>query len=240
MLSSPPHENIEIEVSIMRIKITENGPYMVTGGIPIKEMIITQKGQHLEFKEGRILPQSETYALCRCGHSKNAPFCDGAHISTRFDGTETASRVPYRERITDVTFGSTIRLLDDGRCAFARFCHTDHGDIWSLTEQDANPEFRKEAIQATHNCPAGRLVAVDRYGTEIEKQSDPEIIIMQDPLKNASAAIYVKGPIVVEAVDGTEYEIRNRVALCRCGKSSNKPFCDASHVQYAFDDGHTT
>ena len=30
--------------------------------------------------------------------------------------------------------------------------------------------------------------------------------------------------------DGKNYEVRNRVTLCRCGRSNNKPFCDGSHA----------
>ena len=37
--------------------------------------------------------------------------------------------------------------------------------------------------------------------------------------------------------DGTEYELRNRYALCRCGASRNKPFCDAMHVTVGYEDG---
>ena len=37
--------------------------------------------------------------------------------------------------------------------------------------------------------------------------------------------------------DGKAYEIRNRVTLCRCGKSKNKPFCDASHIEEKYNDG---
>lgn len=222
----------------MRIKITKDGPYLVSGNIPIRELIITPKGHHYVFTQGRTLPQAETYALCRCGHSNNAPFCDGAHAACAFQGKETASRAPYRNRAEESSFGETITLLDDRRCAFARFCHTEYGDVWSVTEDDYDPDRRKAAIEAAHACPAGRLVMVDEAGNEIEEPTTPEIIIMQDPEKQCSAAIFVKGPITVESEDGTEYEVRNRVALCRCGHSSNKPFCEASHVRFGYNDGH--
>ncbi|HAS05054.1 MAG TPA: iron-binding protein, partial [Dehalococcoidia bacterium] len=34
----------------------------------------------------------------------------------------------------------------------------------------------------------------------------------------------------VNSAKGEPYEVRNRVTLCRCGKSSNKPICDGSHL----------
>ena len=42
--------------------------------------------------------------------------------------------------------------------------------------------------------------------------------------------IWVRGGVKVVAADGTPYEQRNRVTLCRCGQSSNKPFCDGTHA----------
>lgn len=222
----------------MRITITKNGPYVVSGGIPLREMIITPEGRHYILTEKRRLPQAEKYALCRCGKSRNAPFCDGSHVHSKFDGSETASRRPYSERITDVTSGATMLLLDDDRCAVARFCHTDRGDVWDLTVHDSDNQDREAAIEAAKSCPAGRLVMVDKDGNPLEEVFEPEIIIMQDPEKNCSAGIYVKGPITVESADGTVYEIRNRVTLCRCGISENKPFCNANHIDGGFNDGH--
>ena len=45
------------------------------------------------------------------------------------------------------------------------------------------------------------------------------------------------GPLLIENLEllsdtnGTEYEKKDKMALCRCGPSQNKPFCDGSHVQ---------
>ena len=223
----------------MRIKIIKDGPYHVTGNILIKEMIITPENHQNVLVEGRILPQQESYFLCRCGKSKKAPYCDGTHGKVGFCGEETASKKPYSERITDITEGSSIKILDDDRCAYARFCHRKAGSVWELTEKDNDPFMRSEAIKAATECPAGRLEAVSLNGEKLEKIYEPEIIILQDPTQDASAGIFVKGPIVIESADGNEYEVRNRVTLCRCGESGNKPFCDATHINAGFNDSNT-
>lgn len=222
----------------MKITITENGPYFVTGSVPIKEMYIIPKEGHMVLEEGRIFPQEDEYALCRCGESQNKPFCDGSHETTGFYGKEVASKKLYVDRLEDVVEGKEISLLDDGRCAFSRFCHTPKGDTWTVTENDTDGNNKELAIESANQCVAGRLTVIDNDGNILEETSQPEIIILQDPQKNASAGIFVKGPITIVGADGTNYEVRNRVALCRCGKSENKPFCDATHVPAEFNDSH--
>jgi CDGSH-type Zn-finger protein len=218
-----------------KIKILKNGPYIISGNVPLSEKIIVSKGKINEFEDGRKFPQLEEYNLCRCGKSKNAPFCDGAHEKVGFDGTEVASRKNYFERANKQE-GPNLDLMDDHRCAFARFCHREDGNVWELTENSANPIYREEAIIAASDCPAGRLVAIDKTGAHIEPEYQPAIEILQDPGKGVSGPIFVKGNIPIEAADGDIYEIRNRVTLCRCGNSSNKPFCDAKHVSIKYSD----
>ena len=48
-------------------------------------------------------------------------------------------------------------------------------------------------------------------------------------LWGVSGPLFVRGGIKVLDSRGEPYEIRNRVTLCRCGRSSNKPLCDGSH-----------
>ena len=213
-----------------KIRILKDGPYLVSGGIPLSEKIIIPHGDGYIYEEGRPLPQRETYLLCRCGKTKTSPFCDGAHIAVEFDGTETACKQSYNVR------AARIDLLDDGRCAFARFCHRDSGDAWELCE-DSESKFRHdEAVIAANECPAGRLTAVDKDGTVHEPEYEPGIEILQDPEEKVSAGIFVKGGIPIESADGTLYELRNRVVLCRCGMSGNKPFCDSAHVSEEYVD----
>ncbi len=218
-----------------KIRICENGPYLVTGNIPLFEsMIIPKNGEYcLEVK--REFPSAGQYNLCRCGKTKNPPFCDGAHIKGNFIGTETASRVKYEAR-AHLIEGSGLDLLDDRRCAFARFCHTNKGKVWELMADTDQEEYRLKAIKGASECLAGRLTAVKKTGELIEPEYDPAIEVIQDPEKRVSAGLFVKGCIIVESADGELYETRNRIMLCRCGKSKNKPFCDAAHVSARYLD----
>jgi CDGSH-type Zn-finger protein len=225
----------EREVDGIKIKILKNGPYLVTGGVPLYEKRIVEDGGLYRYVDGRALPQRETYALCRCGKSKNSPFCDGAHLRCDFDGTETADRAPYFERAERIP-GPRLDLLDDHRCAYARFCHRHGKDAWELAEQSDDPENYREAIIASDECPAGRLTAVLSDGTLHEPEYAPAIEVLQDDELGVSCGLFVKGGIPIESSDGTMYETRNRVVLCRCGESANMPFCDASHVAKKFKD----
>lgn len=222
-----------------KITIIKDGPYMVSGGVKLTQNIMETVGHHREYKPGAELPQSDKYALCRCGKSQNMPFCDGQHAKVGFDGTETASTAPFDERV-EVFPGPTLDLYDDNRCAYARFCHREDGDVWTLTEESVDGKLRDEAIKAAVDCPAGRLVQHDKENNyeAIEPEfSEPEITLLEDPDENCSGPLFVKDGIALESAEGFEYERRNRYALCRCGGSSNKPFCDARHVNLGFKDG---
>lgn len=222
-----------------KIKIIKNGPYKVTGNISLNEKIIVKKENQYEYKDGEKLKDTDSYLLCRCGHSKKHPFCDGTHSKIKFDGTETASKKPFKER-AKVLEGPGINLLDDGRCAYARFCHRNDGDAWKLTEESQDEHLREEAIIAAKECPAGRLLAITKENEDFEPVLEPSIEILQDEELNVSGPIYVKGYIPIESADGEVYEVRNRQTLCRCGKSKIKPFCDSSHVEAGFRDHNIT
>ena len=213
-----------------RIKVTRNGPYLVYGGVALTEQIIVSdaNGDPVGWREGEAYPVGETYALCRCGQSQNKPFCDGKHARIPFDGTETAWRAPYLDR-ADETEGPTLRLTDVlPLCANAGFC-TRAGGTWQLTERSDDPEARQTAIEQAGNCPSGRLVAWEKDGQAVEPHLEPSIGLVENPLTGASGPIWVRGGIPTEAADGTVYEVRNRVTLCGCGQSTNKPFCDGCH-----------
>ena len=74
---------------------------------------------------------------------------------------------------------------------------------------------------------------------EIEDPLAPSIGLVEDPALGCSGPLWVRGGIPIESADGKRYERRNRVTLCRCGASTNKPFCNGSHASIEFNDGLT-
>jgi len=217
----------------MKIKVKPNGPYLVTGGISLSDQIFILDDDCLStgYREGKKYPLQEEFELCRCGKSKDKPYCDGTHNDVEFDGSETASRKPFMEQAEPATTGAVMDLYDVvSLCANARFCDRA-GGAWDNTRASDEPEAKKIALQEVFDCPAGRLVLKDKAGNDIETEIEPSIGLIIDPVVNVYGPIWARGGIPVEAADGKLYEVRNRVTLCRCGKSENKPFCDGKHVE---------
>jgi CDGSH-type Zn-finger protein len=222
-----------------KIVITQNGPYVVSGSVPLSVQVIgtNADGGSWEWEPGRTLPPEATVALCRCGRSGSAPFCDGTHAKVGFNGTETASHASFDAQKT-VIDGPTM-TLEDARpfCAVARFCD-NFGTAWDLIAQTNDPVQRELLIHEATRCPSGRLVARDKAtGQAIEPEFEPSIGIVEDPAENCSGPLWVRGGIALESHDGEAYESRNRMTLCRCGQSKNKPFCDGTHVEVHYHDG---
>jgi CDGSH-type Zn-finger protein len=215
-----------------KIKILKNGPYVVSGNVPLFPMTIKCGGNTdipVEWLKGKNLQTSKIYSLCRCGQSNNKPFCDGTHAKVHFDGTETSGNKPFYRIVKEID-GPTLKLKDaEILCASARFCHRG-GDIWPQILKSDIPELRQNAMRNACDCPSGRLVVVDKeVNREVEPQLEKSIGLIEDPSKGVDGPFWVRGGIPVYSAEWELYEIRNRMTLCRCGKSANKPFCDSSH-----------
>jgi CDGSH-type Zn-finger protein len=221
-----------------KIMVTKDGPYLVYGNLPIDKQVIAigKEGEPEFWVQGKQVPHGETCALCRCGESKNKPFCDGTHGKIGFDGTETASKKTHEQQAQTIN-GPILTLKDVPiLCAAARFCHRG-GGIWALTEK-TDVASKELAVQEAVDCPSGRLIEIEKDGKIHEKEfAKQSISLIEDPQSKVSGPIWLKGGIPVESADGSTYEVRNRQTLCRCGKSPNKPFCDGTHLDEGFNDG---
>ena len=221
------------------IKIIKNGPYLVSSKITLLKLKIKtdEIGYTYEWIEEKKYPDQEEYALCRCGHSQNKPYCDGSHEKVGFEGSETASKELYLDGAVKVE-GPDLLLTDNfGLCDHAGFCNRAGGITENVIHSD-NPEAKSRAIQIASNCNSGRFVVYNKEtGNPIEPDFEPSIAVTEEPDKGVSGPLWVRGGIQIESSDGTVYESRNRATLCRCGKSLNKPYCDGTHIMAGFNDG---
>ena len=99
-------------------------------------------------------------------------------------------------------------------------------DRWCVPDCATNGEVR----EIVERCPSGAL-------TYHDKKADPE-----RPMAGNTVAVAYNGPLFVSgdlAIEGAPDDmpgVRFRAALCRCGHSQNKPFCDHSHEPAGFRD----
>lgn len=129
------------------VQVSYNGPYFIRGDLDISD-----NGEHMPGVQYRT-------ALCRCGHSRNKPFCDNSH--------ETANFIDY--------------------------------------------------------------AAIGESGDVLQNKGGPlSITAIKD------GPLLLKGNVTLVAGSGRRAWQGTEVALCRCGASKNKPFCDGSHKTVGF------
>jgi CDGSH-type Zn-finger protein len=230
-----------VQTADLKITVSLNGPYVVTGGVPLTRQVIQvdEAGNSREWRQTHEYETAPEYLLCRCGNSNNKPFCDGSHQRVGFEGSESpTARIPYLEQAKG--FEGPERLLTDARrlCVGARFCDP-FGTVWRLVEQTDQEPVQRLLDTMVGNCPSGRLVVWSRRTAEaFEPSLEPSIAVVEDPALGVSGPLWVRGGIPIDsAADGHVYESRNRRTLCRCGQSRNKPFCDGTHAAIGFRDG---
>jgi CDGSH-type Zn-finger protein/truncated hemoglobin YjbI len=211
-----------VEVEEPVIVVTEHGPYRVVGEVAIYDAA------------GTLLRRGGTWCLCRCGGSRNKPFCDATHGVKGFDGAESADHGSIADRRDRYrTDGMTV-LDDRSRCAHFGQCTERLPVVFRADgEPFVDPHAAPPAVIAgvVTGCPSGALAyAVGDDGDPVEIAAEASIRpIVDGPYR-------VRGMVQVVGADGRSYERRERQTLCRCGQSANKPFCDGSHWFAEFRD----
>ncbi len=222
-----------------KIIIVEKGPYLIFGQPTLKQEFIVANGQFnlLKYIPGKDFPLTkEPTALCRCGGSNCKPYCDGNHEKITWESELTADLTPIQEE-SELYKGSKINMTDnENYCAFARFCDVG-GRVWNLVEKGNDENSVATAIEECNLCPGDRLRAWDKEtGKPIEVHLEPSLGLIEDEPLSVSGPLWVKGGIPMDSDSGIQFELRNKMTLCRCGQSSNMPYCDGSHVSIKFRD----
>jgi CDGSH-type Zn-finger protein len=218
-----------------KIVVQLNGPYQVYGGIPLvrKTQVVSEHGEPLTWRRNETIETGDSYDLCRCGHSADKPFCDSTHRLIDFDGTETADTRPTAARQMIYPGSTGIVVKTDGwLCMNAGFCGNRLAHIRQLVRSTDDVNVRSNVIAMVERCPAGSLTYAMAPGEpDIEPDLPQQIAVTTEITSDGpiDGPLWVTGYIPIERADGQPFETNNRVTLCNCGRSENKPLCDGTH-----------
>jgi len=225
---------------IKRIVVTRNGPYVVEGDVPLvsKTQVVSEHGEPLAWrKDGEISVSPGEYRLCRCGQSANRPFCDGSHQKVGFDGTETADTTLTGMRKSTVPRGTGIIVeKDSSLCMLSGYCEFRDVGLGRLLTATEDTKMRSLIIAMIERCPSGALTyRIEAGGPDIEPDLPQQVAVTTEITSHGPIVgpLWVTGNIPIERSDGQPLETRNRVTLCNCGHSCNKPLCDGTHRDMA-------
>jgi CDGSH-type Zn-finger protein/uncharacterized Fe-S cluster protein YjdI len=138
-----------------------------------------------------------------------------APASTLANGVETAQ-------------GQKLELsFEEKRCIHARFCVTGAPEVFRANVQ--GPWLHPDAMdvervaEIAHACPSG-AIRYRRKDGKPDEQAPPVNLV----------AIREAGPLTLRGQLLNGVPVGTRAALCRCGASKNKPFCDLAHREAGF------
>lgn len=130
--------------------------------------------------------------------------------------------------------GQDVDVTWDGRlCIHVAECVRAEGEVFENGRKPwcnpdiANKDYVRDIVE---RCPSGALSYQDKSGAPEPAPSENLMIVAED------------GPLLIcadVAISDTAIDtqgITRRAALCRCGHSANKPFCDNSHARVHFTD----
>jgi len=142
--------------------------------------------------------------------------------------TDINPRVPIYE-------GKGITILyEDRLCMSASECNRADGGLFMrgrnpwCTPDCMSPEAAAEIVR---RCPSGALSYIIKDGGPQEAPEQRNVAVVSN-----NGPLYFKGDLKIDGAEKGMEGTKCRAALCRCGRSAQKPFCDDAHEKPLFDD----
>jgi CDGSH-type Zn-finger protein len=221
-----------------KIMSLPNGPYYLINDMEPKVV------HNLKNSKGEPLSTIVGIALCRCGASKNKPFCDGTHSIIRFSSKNSTlkendiNKVTIKDKRRDYP-GKEITIHDNRKiCSHAAECVNNLPSVFKLGSRpwiNADGSGLQDIINTIRKCPSGALsYSVDgiEYRDPNEKMN-PTVTVLKNGPYHITGGIELVG----QDIEFGEGSSREHYTLCRCGASENKPFCDGTHRNINFNGG---
>ncbi len=214
-----------------------NGPLYLINDRELKVI------QNLVNSRDEKLSNVQGIALCRCGASKNKPFCDGTHsiigFSSKNNNQDNNDNNKNKINLKGKSYVGKKITIHDNRsiCSHAAECVNNLPSVFRLNQRpwidpDDETITIEKIIETIRKCPSGALsYSIDGIGYR-DYDGKPLVKVSKD------------GPYLVSGgieLIGGEAEFPQNVSkehytLCRCSASNNKPFCDGSHNSINFRD----
>jgi CDGSH-type Zn-finger protein/uncharacterized Fe-S cluster protein YjdI len=118
------------------------------------------------------------------------------------------------------------------RCIHAEECVQRLGEVFDINKRpwiQPDQATADQVVDTISHCPTGALHYERLDGGPAEAVPEVNTIILEE-----DGPVYLSGNLVIQNADGEQVHTDTRLALCRCGVSENKPFCDNTHLQYDF------
>jgi CDGSH-type Zn-finger protein len=216
-----------------------NGPYYLINDMQPKVVY------NLQNFKGEPLSTTVGIALCRCGASKNKPFCDGTHNVIGFssanrtlDENDDTKKTAIKDKRRNYP-GKEITVHDNRKiCSHAAECVNNLSSVFKLGSRpwiNSDASKMNDIIDVVRRCPSGALsYSID--GVEYrdpEEQRNPIVTVLKNGPYHITGGIELIG----ENIQFGEGASKEHYTLCRCGASENKPFCDGAHKSSKFNAG---
>ena len=133
----------------------------------------------------------------------------------------------YADDAIDITYDAR-RCIHAGECIRGLPAVFDTARRPWILPSGAGPDAIAAVIA---KCPSGALHFTRRDGGPAETSPEHTTIV-----PTPGGPLHVRGRVQLLSADGGVIVEDVRLALCRCGRSHNKPFCDNSHRGTGFDD----
>jgi CDGSH-type Zn-finger protein/uncharacterized Fe-S cluster protein YjdI len=131
--------------------------------------------------------------------------------------------------------GEKVDALWDGRlCIHVGECTRAKGGLFESGRDPWGKPDEGEAdyvAEVVRRCPSGALWVERKDGGAAESAPDENVAVIAN-----NGPIYLSGDLDIDGAVDDMPAVRYRAALCRCGDSKNKPFCDNSHEKAGFVD----
>lgn len=195
--------------------------------------LVVKNVKSFRLPDGSAADPKPVMALCRCGHSKNKPHCDGSHNDAGFNGAP--SDVSHRDRVYSYEGAEITVYYNKLLCSHAGECGRLANLVFDPTakpwvQPDNGSLEQISAVMAA--CPSGAL-RMSLPGDPPQALTTDKVAITTEP-----DGPYHVTNIPIAADYWGEGQSDKKYVLCRCGLSGNKPFCDGTHHDVGWkDDG---